>query len=111
MYIKWILRQRNPIARKNISYLFFLCNNKELRAVDSGIYACLKTSKMKTIKAKTFLEKLKRNDQKLEANLSTLLSSIRGTKQYWSRINGRSGSNGRVFGSSYIFSHIELRRI
>jgi hypothetical protein len=36
-FIKWILKHKNPIACRNIPYLFSMANNKELRAVDSGI--------------------------------------------------------------------------
>ena len=35
-YIKWILKQANPIARRNISYVFLIANYKELRNIDSG---------------------------------------------------------------------------
>ncbi len=58
MYSKWILRQKNAAARRDIQYLFFLCNNKDLKSVDNGIYASLRTSKMQNLNKRVFLEKI-----------------------------------------------------
>ena len=35
-FIKWILKQENPIARRNSSYIFSMAHNKEMRSIDSG---------------------------------------------------------------------------
>ena len=44
MYCKWILKQSNGIARRDIGYLFSLGYNKDIRSLDSGIFASLRTS-------------------------------------------------------------------
>ncbi len=86
MYARWIIMNKNPVARRNIQYLFHLLHNKDIRAADSGIYASLKTSKMKNISAKTMINHIRNDTKELESNLSTTLSAVRGSKEYWSRI-------------------------
>lgn len=86
MFARWIIMNKNPVARRNIQYLFHLLHNKDIRAADSGIYASLKTSKMKNINAKTMINHIRNDTKELEANLSTTLSAVRGSKEYWSRI-------------------------
>lgn len=84
MYIKWLLRNSNPIARRNIQFLFSAIHNKDVRAIDSGIFASIRTSSMPNLNAQILKDKIKKNDRQLEANLSTTLSAVRGSKQYWS---------------------------
>ena len=103
MFCKWMLRQSNPIARRDIQYLFHLSNSKDMKNIDSGIYAALKTSKLGNLNKKTFLEKIRSNDQKLECNLSTVLSAIRGSNEYWSRICGDLQLMDEVFGPATFF--------
>jgi len=104
MYCKWIFRQRNPIARRNIPYLFSLCYNKDIRALDSGIFASLRTSKMKTdLTAASLLKKLKNKDQTLEAHLSTMFTSVRGTRQYWNRLLGDLELMDQYYGPATFF--------
>jgi hypothetical protein len=35
-FVKWILKQKNPLARRIIPYVFSMANNKDLRSIDSG---------------------------------------------------------------------------
>ena len=36
-YHKWILRHKNPIARRDIPYIFHLVNNKDMLGIDYSI--------------------------------------------------------------------------
>ena len=103
MYCKWILRQKNPAARRDVQYLFNLCNNKDLKSVDSGIYASLRTSRIPNLNKKLLLDKIKNKDQELEANLSTVLASVRGSNEYWSRICGDLKLMDETYGSATFF--------
>lgn len=85
LFAKWILRQKNNIARSNIPYIFSLCHSKDIRALDAGIFASLRTSKIRDLNAANLLKKIQENDMVLEASLSTMFSSVRGTREYWSR--------------------------
>jgi len=51
MYIKWLLQQAVPDARRNQQYLFSCLHNKDIRAADSGIYATLHSSNMPNLTA------------------------------------------------------------
>lgn len=59
--------------------------NKDLRAIDSGIFASLRTSKIPGMTAQQLLNRLNNNDKILESNFSTFLVAIKGTQAYWSR--------------------------
>ena len=47
------------------------------------MYNILKSSKTKSMSVSLLLEKIAKADGQLEANLCTMLQSVRGTKQYW----------------------------
>jgi hypothetical protein len=100
---KWILNQKNSIARRDISYLFFLVNNKEIRAVDSGIFSSLHSSKMANLTAGKLHEKIENNDVKLESYLSTVFSSLTGSKEYWSKMFGDLEIMDEKFGPATFF--------
>jgi hypothetical protein len=36
MFLRWILKQKNPIARRNIQYIFSMSHNKDIKSVNSG---------------------------------------------------------------------------
>ncbi len=83
-YIKTRLLNKDSRFRKDPQYVFYLLWNKELREVSSGVYNVLKTSKSSIpMSVSSLLQKVGSNDQHLEANLNTVLQSVRGTKQYW----------------------------
>jgi hypothetical protein len=103
MYAKWILNQKNSVARRDISFLFYLVNNKEIRAVDSGIYSSLHSSKLPNLTAGKLKEKIENNDLKLEANLSTVFTSLTGSRQYWSRKFGDLEIMDEKFGPATFF--------
>ena len=86
MYIKWILRQKIPTARRNLAYLFHLNHRKDMRAVDSGIFASINTTQMPGLNKKNLTNKLNSKDKQLETNLSTVMASVRGHSSYWSGI-------------------------
>jgi hypothetical protein len=86
MYIKWILTQKNPIARRNIQYLFSLLHSKDIKAIDQGLFATLNVFKQKNLTVKNFLARLDSNDNELETSLSTMFAALRGTKEYWQQI-------------------------
>lgn len=104
MYIRWILNQSRPYARRNLQYLFSAIHNKEIRAVDSGIFASLRTSKMPSLNAKILKDNVKKNDQKLESNLSTTLGAVPGSKEYWSMKCGDLAVFDEKFGPASVFT-------
>ena len=62
----------------------FTCCGKELRELSAGVYNLLKQSRASQhMTVGSLLSNVQRNDEHLEANLCTMLQSVRGTKQYW----------------------------
>ena len=56
-----------------------------MRELSAGVYNLLKGTRQQAMPVQVFLDKLSKSDQDVEANLSTVFQSMRGTcsKQYW----------------------------
>ena len=82
-YIKSRLFNKDPRFRKEPRYIFYLLWQKEMREISAGVYNLLKSSKSHSMTVGNLLDKVGANDEHLESNLSTMLQSVCGTKQYW----------------------------
>ena len=69
--------------RKDAQYVFYLLWQKELRELSAGVYNLLKSTRHAPMSVSTPLNCVDASDECLEANLSTMLQSVHGTKQYW----------------------------
>ena len=69
--------------RKDPQYVFYLLWQKELRELSAGVYNLLKSTRHAPMTVTTLLNRVDASDEHLEANLSTMLQSVRGTKHYW----------------------------
>ena len=96
-FIKSRLYNKESRFRKEPQYVFYLLWQKELRELSSGIYNMLKT----------LLNKVQSSDEQLEANLCTMLQSVRGTKQCWFTKKSELTCMIRVRFANLI-SHIQL---
>ena len=55
-----------------------------MRELSAGVYNMLKQSRRsQPMTVGTLLSNVQANNEQLEANLCTMLQSVRGTKQYW----------------------------
>ena len=72
--------------RKKAEYVFFLLHQKINRELNSGIYNCIRNLRNRAVRE--LLAKLENNDDELEGKLSSILGSVRGTKQYWNKQRG-----------------------
>ena len=102
-YEKSRLWNKDCRFRKDPQYVFYLLKEKESRELKAGVYNLLKTSKSIPTKVTNILQKVTASDQKLEANLSTMFQSIRGTKQYWYRRRGKLMCMLRELGPQSLF--------
>ena len=82
-YIKSRLLNKDSRFRKEPQYVFYLLWQKEMRELSAGIYNLLKCTRSQPMTVSTLLNQVKTSDDTLEANLCTMLQSVRGTKQYW----------------------------
>ena len=67
--------------RTSAEYIFWLFHQKLMRESKAGIYSMLKTSRQAD---RTVADlRIENNDSELEGNLSIILRSVKGVKQYW----------------------------
>ena len=82
-YTKSRLLNNDSRFRKDPQYVFYLLWQKELHELSSGVYNLLKCTRGQPMLVSSLLSRVQVSDEHLEANLSTMLQSVRGTKQYW----------------------------
>ena len=82
-YVKSRLLNKDPRFRKDAQYVFYLLWQKEMRELSSGIYNLLKSTRRQSLSVSMLLEQMNTSNEELEARLSTMLQSVRGTKQFW----------------------------
>ena len=82
-YAKSRLLNRDSRFRKDYQYTFFLLWQKEMRELSAGIYNLMKCTRQHVMPVCEFMDKVSDSDQEIEANLSTVFQSVRGSKQYW----------------------------
>ena len=77
------LLNKDSRFRKDPQYVFYLLWQKEMRELSAGVYNMLKQSRRsQPMTVGTLLSNVQANNEQLEANLCTMLQSVRGTKQY-----------------------------
>ena len=76
-YVKSRLLNQDSRFRKSPEYVFFYLWQKELRELSSGICNAMKRAGKHNMSVKDFLAKVNSSDKETEANLSTILQSVR----------------------------------
>ena len=95
-------------ARARAPYVFYLHWQKEMRELSAGVYNLMKKSnRIHQMTASSLLSNVQSNDEHLEANLCTMLQSVRGTQQYWFVRKSELKCMIREYGSPTL-SHIQL---
>ncbi|MCP4491608.1 MAG: AAA family ATPase [Gammaproteobacteria bacterium] len=102
-YWKARLMHSDARFRRNTQYLFHALTCKDTQALDAGVYASIKSTFKGGITAGELKRKIEHKDEELEANLSTLLSAVRGTKEYWQRQAGDLAALDEKFGPASLF--------
>ena len=82
-YVKSRLLNKDSRFRKNPEFVFYYLWQKELRELSSGIYNVLKATGKHGMSVKDFLDGVDCSNKQMEANLTTMFQSVRGTKQCW----------------------------
>ena len=80
-----------------------------MRELSAGVYNVLKSHSARPMSAGNIMSKLNANDQQLEANLSTMLQTVRGTKQYWFTKQGELTCMVRELAHLLSFSHLSVQ--
>ena len=87
-YVKSRLTSKHSRFRKKAEYVFFLLHQKMNRELNSDFNNCIRNVRNRDSSVRELLAKLESNDNELEGNLSSILGSVRGTKQYWNKRRG-----------------------
>ena len=102
-FIKSRLLNKDSRFRKDPQYIFYLLWQKEMRELSGGVYNMLKSGRKLSLSAGTLLKQIEAADPTIEARLSTMLQSVRGTKQYWFLRKSELQCMIRKFGSPTFF--------
>ena len=102
-YVKSRLFNKDSRYRKKPDYMFYFMHQKISRDIKSGIFNCLKNTKHRQSSVGNLLLQLNSKNSELEGSLSTVLQSMRGTKQYWQMRNGELFALVRDFGPPTLF--------
>ena len=102
-YIKSRLLNKDSRFRKDAQYVFYLLWQKEMRELSAGVYNLLKSTRRQAMSVSKLLDSIEGSDEHLEANLCTMLQSVRGTKQYWFIRNSELKCMIREWGSPTFF--------
>ena len=102
-YTKSRLLNKDSRFRKCPQYVFYLLWQKELRELSAGVYNLLKSTRHQPMSVSSLLNQVASSSEELEANLSTMLQSVRGTKQYWFLRHSELKSMIREWGSPTLF--------
>jgi hypothetical protein len=103
MYYRWILMNKNPLARRNQQYVFSALNNKDIRAAEGGVFTQINSVRGKKFAAADFFAKLDANDKELEANLTTIMSPVRNSKEYWANVSSNLNAFNQSKGPATFF--------
>ena len=84
MYEKARLMSGRSQVRRNIPYLFYLSHRSENRAINQGVFLCMKNVKFLDGKNVEQLKNMLQNDDpSIERNLSRAVSKIPNSPSYW----------------------------
>ena len=89
--------------QKNPEFVFYYLWQKEIREVLSGKYNAFDSTSKSHQSVKQFVDGINSFDAGIEANLSTVLQSIKGTKQFWFRKKSDVMAMIREYGSPTLF--------
>ena len=93
---------RTPVSGKTLAN-FYLLWHKEMREISAGVYNILKSHNARPMSAGNMMSKLEVNDQHLEANLCSMLQTVRGTSQFWFAKQGELRCMVQEFGTPTLF--------
>jgi len=74
-----------------------------MRELSAGIYNVLNSTGKRHLSVKEFVDGINGSDARIEANLSTVLQSVRGTKKFWYLKKSDVMAMIREYGSPTLF--------
>ena len=74
---------KDKCFHKDDQYVFYLLWKKEIRELTSGVFNLLKGTRQHAIPVGEFVDRVSKNEEEIEANLSTVFQNMHGSNQYW----------------------------
>ena len=102
-FVKSRLMNKDGRFRKEDQYVFYLLWQKELRELASGIYNLLKGTRQHPMPVRDFVDHVAKNEEHIEASLSTVFQNMRGSNQYWYLHRSEVFCMVREYGSPSLF--------
>ena len=102
-YAKSRLLNNDSRFRKDSQYVFYLLWQKEMREIAAGVYNLMKGTRQHALPVGEFMDRMSNSDEDIEANLSTVFQSVRGSKQYWYLRRSEVLCMVREYGSPTLF--------
>ena len=81
-----------------------------MREIAAGVYNVLKSTQQHAMPVGEFMDRLSSTDQEVEANLSTVFQSVRGSKQYWFQRHSEVKCMVREYGLNLGLSRLQIAR-
>ena len=97
------IKSRIINADSSPEFLFYYLFQKEMRQLAEGIYNVLNSTGKRHLIVKQYMEGINSSDSNTEANLYTVLQSVRGTKQFWYQKKSDVMAMVREYGSPTLF--------
>uniref|UniRef100_A0A915HLG8 Uncharacterized protein n=1 Tax=Romanomermis culicivorax TaxID=13658 RepID=A0A915HLG8_ROMCU len=97
------LQNKHAQFKRNTQWILDEMSQLHDRNIEQGMYAVINTGKVEDIAAGDLIKKIEAKDQYMEANLNTMFSKIRGTKEYWSNVNTDLRATDENFGPCTFF--------
>ena len=85
-FIRNRLLNKDPKFRLNLNYLFHCFHVQEISNMCHSVGHMLRTVTGNQLSAQSFLDRLKQKDGELKSNMFSLMASMRGTKEYYSKL-------------------------
>jgi hypothetical protein len=105
MYVRHGMWNASSDLRRNQQYLFSAIHNKDVRAIDSGIYASLHSTSCHNYTALDIKKGSHEKDQKLENSLKMTMKAVRNSKEFWASIRSDLSALGESEGpASFYFT-------
>ena len=102
-FVKSRLLNRDSCFRKDSQYVFYLLWQKEMHELAADVYNLMKGTRQHALPVGDFIDRLSNSDENVEANLSTVFQSVRGSKQYWYLRHSQVMCMVREYGSPTLF--------
>jgi ATP-dependent DNA helicase PIF1 len=82
-----------------------------MRELASGVYNMLKGTRQHAIPVGGFIDRVSKNEEEIETNLSTVFQNMRGSNQYWYLRRSEVLCIVREYGSPTLIPHTQLCRV